>query len=193
MKVGYSVEGSTDRAFLRGLRDRWCPGVELIEGRFRGRSGQSQRREIPNTCTELSSKGAELIVFMRDANNENWREVLKDDSDRCGGNHCDFVIFAVCDRNIECWLCADPDLIASQTSRTATEFRVTDPKRVFESAMHITTFNKKEDEIASFVRAAPLHRWLSNNRSFEEFYDALRQKSKGFVCRIENLRDRGNA
>lgn len=193
MKVGYSVEGSTDRAFLKGLRDRWCPAIELIEGRFRGRSGQSQRREIPKTCIELSSKGAEVIIFMRDANNENWREVLNADRDRCAANHCHFVIFVVCDRNIECWLCADRDWIASYTSRTAAEFAVHDPKRVFESAMQITTFDKREDEIASLVQGAPLHRWLSNNTSFEVFYDELWRKSKGFACRIENLRDSGNA
>ena len=192
MKVGYSVEGSTDRAFLTGLRDRWCPAVELIEGRFRGRSGQSQRREIPNTCTELSSKGAELIIFMRDANNEEWREVLTADNRRCADEHRHLVVFAVCDRNIECWLCADRDWIANRTNRTATEFTVVDPKGVFESAMQITTFEKREDEIASLVSEAPLRRWLSN-RSFEVFYDALWQKSKDFACRIENLRDSANA
>lgn len=192
MKVGYSVEGSTDRAFLKGLRDRWCPRAELIEGQFRGRSGQSQRREIPNTCTELSSKGAELIIFMRDANNENWRDVLTADSRRCAYNHRHLVVFAVCNRNIECWLCADRDWIAGQTGRTAADFTVDDPKGAFESAMQITSSEKREDEIAFLVRQAPLHRWLSN-RSFESFYNDLWQKSKDFPCQIENLRDRGNA
>ncbi|MFH0823057.1 MAG: hypothetical protein V2B18_09935 [Pseudomonadota bacterium] len=191
MKAGYSVEGSTDRAFLRGLRDRWCPAVELVEGRFRGRSGQSQRREIPKTCIELSSKGAELIILMRDANDEYWRDVLKADSGRCADEHRHFVVFAVCDRNIECWLCADRNWIAYRTGRAATEFAVANPKVVFESAMQITTFEKREDEIASMVRAAPLHRWLSN-KSFEAFYESLRQMSKDFTCRIENLRDHGN-
>lgn len=36
MSIGYSVEGATDRAFLKGLRRRWCPGAALIEGSFRG-------------------------------------------------------------------------------------------------------------------------------------------------------------
>jgi hypothetical protein len=70
---------------------------------------------------------------------------------------------------------------------------VDDPKNVFESAMRITTFDKKEDEIASLVSKAPLHRWLSSSKSFEAFYDAVRQKSKSFACGIENLRDSGNA
>ncbi|MFH1117089.1 MAG: hypothetical protein V1792_24490, partial [Pseudomonadota bacterium] len=82
--------------------------------------------------------------------------------------------------------------IANRTNLPPTEFMVDDPKRVFESAMQITTFEKREDDIASLVREAPLHRWLSN-RSFEAFYDALWRKSKSFACRIENLRDSGNA
>ena len=83
MKIGYSVEGSTDRALLEGLRRRWCPHAHSVEGRVRGRSGISQRREIPNTCRELVSKGADLIILLRDANEENWREVLNADIARC--------------------------------------------------------------------------------------------------------------
>ncbi len=189
MKVGYSVEGSTDRAFLKGLRDRWCPEAVLIEGRFRARSGLSQRREIPKTCTELSSKGADLIIFMRDANNENWREVLKADIDRCADHHRHIVVFAVCDRNIECWLCADREWIAKRRKRTSAEFAVQDPKGAFESALQISALDRKGGEIASLICEAPLHHWLSN-KSFEAFYDALWQKSRCLVCRIENLRER---
>lgn len=189
MKVGYSVEGSTDRAFLKGLRNRWCPGVELIEGQFRGRSGQSQRREIRKTCTELISKGADLIIFMRDANDENWREVMKEDRNRCESSRCHIAVFAVCDRNIECWLCADRDWIAKRCGRTSAEFAVSDPKGVFESALEISTFDRKEDDIASIVCEAPLNNWL-RNRSFEVLYDALWQKSKWFACKIENLKER---
>jgi len=45
MKIGYSVEGSTDRAVIRGLRRRWCPEAELIEGKVRGSTRLSLRRE----------------------------------------------------------------------------------------------------------------------------------------------------
>jgi len=103
MKIGYSVEGSTDRALLLGLKRRWCRDAELIPGQFRGTSGQSQRREIPNTCIELSAKGADVIVFLRDANAEDWREVLKSDEARCRTEHRHIVVFGVCARNIECY------------------------------------------------------------------------------------------
>jgi hypothetical protein len=188
MKIGYCVEGSTDRATLVGLNQRWCPHAELIEGSFRGTSGLSQRREIPKTCIELVAKSAEVIIFLRDANNENWREVLKAYEEDCRPEHKHLTIFGVCDRNIECWLCADADWIAKETGRQPDEFRATDPKEVFEKAMQITGFDRKEQEIAMLVRRAPLKNWLSN-RSFKEFYGRIWDKSKEQGCTIENVQE----
>lgn len=189
MKIGYSVEGSTDRALLQGLKRRWCHAAELIPGQFRGTSGQSQRREIPNTCIELCAKGADVIVFLRDANKEDWREVLKSDQARCRTEHLHLVVFGVCARNIECWLCSDVHWIATQTSRTADHFQTEDPKGVFESALGITRAERKEEEIANLVEQAPLQNWLANE-SFENFYETLWQKSKQIAdCKLENLRE----
>jgi hypothetical protein len=188
MKIGYCVEGSTDRAVLHGLRQRWCPHVVLIEGRFRGTSGERQRREIPRVCAELMDRGAKVIIFLRDANNESWREVLKADEERCRADHKHLTIFGVCDRNVECWLCADADWIAKGTGRQPNEFRVADPKDLFEEAIGITRLDKKEEEIAAMVEQARLKNWLSNP-SFEEFYERIWRKSKERGCRIENLRE----
>jgi len=189
MKIGYCVEGSADRAMLHGLKQRWCPHAELVEGSFRGTSGLSQRREIPKVCIELIAKGVELIFFLRDANNENWREVLQAYEGDCRTEHKHLTIFGVCDRNIECWLCADADWIAKETGRRPDEFRVTDPKEIFEKAMQITGFDRKEQEIATLVQRAPLRNWLTN-RSFEEFYGRIWGKSKEQGCTIENLHGR---
>src|SRR5271157_676732 len=104
MKIGYSIEGSTDRAMLRGLQRRWCPQAELVEGRFRGTSRESQRREIPRTCLELALKGADVIVFLRDTNEEDWRRVLKAEEARCRPEHQHLAVFGVCARNAESWL-----------------------------------------------------------------------------------------
>lgn len=148
----------------------------------------SQRREIPNVCRELRLKGADLIVFMRDANAENWRDVVDVDNGRCLPEHQHLSVFGVCDRNVECWLCADAQWVAREVGRTAEEFKVDDPKGVFESAMQVITTDRKEPEIAALVGRAPLHRWL-RNRSFEHFYDELWLKSKEHGCQIENLRE----
>lgn len=186
MRIGYCVEGSTDRATLQGLNQRWCPHAQLVEGSFRGTSGLSQRREIPKVCIELTAKRAELIIFLRDSNNENWREVLNAHEEDCRLEHRHLTIFGVCDRNIECWLCADAGWIAGETQRQAAEFRVDNPKAAFEQAFGITGLDRKEQEIAAMVLRAPLRNWL-RNRSFREFYERLRDKSQEMGCQMENL------
>ena len=86
-------------------------------------------------------------------------------------------------------MCADRDWIAKRTAKETAEFQVADPKAAFESALAITARDRKENEIAELVQDAPLRNWLAN-RSFEDFYDNLWQKSKEHNCRIENLRER---
>lgn len=186
MKLGYSVEGSTDRALLEGLRQRWCPYAELVEGHFRGTTGQSRRREIPRICVELQIKGVDSIVFLTDSNGPAWREVLRSENRRCRAEHQHLAVFGVCLRNVECWLAADPDYIANYFGRQRQEFSIDDPKGVVEAAFGITRTEKKEAEIAAFVVDAPLHRWL-RNPSFEEFYKSLRGMSRQLGCEIENL------
>ena len=189
MKIGYSVEGSTDRAFLKGLRERWCPQAQMIEGHFRGSTDQSRRRELPRICVELQLHGVDCIVLLTDANAAPWREVLRGEEDRCRPEHRHLAIFGVCLRNVECWLAADADHIANHFGKPRHEFTTEDPKDAVESAFGITAREKKEDEIARFVCEAPLRHWLCN-QSFEHFYEALREKSRELGCQIENLRER---
>ncbi len=185
MKVGFCVEGSTDKWMLHGLRNRWCPRAELVEGRYRG---AFRRREIPKACSELRSKGVDLIILLRDANNENWRDVAQGDRNACKREDVDLVVVGVCDRNVECWLVAYPQYAAQQTGLVESSFAVADPKNVFNHAMGITRLDDKRDELTAYVRKAPLHRWLSNN-SFESFYVQLWAKSKELDCALENLRE----
>ena len=186
MRIGYCVEGSTDRGLLEGLRQRWCPSAEFVEGKFRG---MFRRREIPKACLELQQKGVDLIIMLRDANNEDWRDVQKGDGECCSPDFAHLAIFGVCDRNVECWLTADPEYASAATGSPAETFRVPDPKGAFESAFQISSLDRKEPRIAEYARNAPLQNWL-RNRSFEDFYDQLWRKSKEMNCSLENLRAR---
>ncbi len=190
MRIGYSVEGSTDRALIKGLRERWCPKADLVEGKFRGSTGLSRHREIPQICLELSSKGADLVIFLTDSNDDDpkaWRYVLREEEARIPPNYEHFVLVGVCQRNVECWFCSDAEWLSRMTGRCASDFQAIDPKGVFESAMLISCRDRKEKEIAGLASIAPLHRWLQN-RSFEHFFDKLWQKSKELGCSIENIR-----
>ena len=108
MRIGYSVEGSTDRALLKGLKERWCPRAELVEGSFRGRTGTSLRRQYQKICDAFSIKRVDIMVFLTDADKRGWHEVQKDDRAKFPPECLDRAIHGVADRNIECWLCAEP-------------------------------------------------------------------------------------
>ncbi|MCX7046090.1 MAG: hypothetical protein NTX50_11470 [Candidatus Sumerlaeota bacterium] len=193
MKIGYSVEGGADRAFLAGLRDRWCPHAEIIQGSFRGRTGVSMGREIPHTCMALMKQGVDVIIFLKDSDKKDWRDILNDHRKRCKPEHSHLVIFGVCERNVECWLCADCDYIARQFGKTPGEFlwedtKDGDPKNVVQSCFKSKGRERLEVEIAEFVTKAPLRKWLHRSKSFEHFYDSIWAKSKEMGCGIENLR-----
>jgi len=183
MKVGYCVEGSTDAAVIEGLRLRWCPHAELIVGKFRG---AFRRREIPHACLELRTKGAAVIILLRDANKENWRDVVRADCAACATAFD--VVVGVADRNIECWLVANSHYASAKTGVNEADFRVPDPKNAFERAMKITALERRTHEIIEYVQQAPLRSWLVNG-SFEDFYDRVWQKGKELACLMENLRE----
>ena len=195
MRIGYAVQGSTDRAFLYGLKDRWCEDAEMVEGAFRGSTGLSLRRELTKICNELFwHKACDVIVFLSDADEVNWREIQRREVNKLPDSIRPFAVYGMADRNIECWLCADARYIAERTERAAEDFAVADPKGAFESAMHISRDDRRETEIAELVREAGanvLRRWLEKNRSFEDFYDQLRAVSRQRGCVIENLRASG--
>jgi len=190
MSIGYSVEGSTDRAFLEGLRRRWRPDAALIEGSFRGASGISLRRDIPRICQELGYKGARVIVFLTDANEQNWRQVKKRESNLVPDEFQHMTLYGVADRNIECWLAADRDYLARRLGILPKELDVLDPKGVIEGALDVTSYNRREEEIASIVHDAPFRDWLKHAPSFEAFYEDARVLSKQEGYSIPNERER---
>ncbi len=189
MMIGFSVQGSTDRALVRGLKDRWCPSAGLIEGSFRGTTRQSLRREYQKICDELAAKGATAMIFITDGDGADWRTVLRNERQRFPQGRLIQSVHGVADRNIECWICADPAWLAQQVGENALIFRTVDPKQAFERALGINRDDKKEDEIADLVRRAPVRSWLSN-ASFEDFYERIRDLSQLLGCEIQNERER---
>ena len=194
MKIGYAVQGSTDRAFLHGLKERWCEDAEMIEGAFRGSTGLSLRRELAKICDDLFwQKSCDVIVFLSDADVADWRAVQRSEVEKLPDELRPWAVYGMADRNIECWLCADPQYIAQETGRAAEDFAVDDPKGAFASALQVSRDDKRESEITQLVCNAPaevLQRWLRNSRSFEDFYDQLLTVSRQRECDLENLRER---
>ena len=142
MSIGYSVEGATDRAFLEGLRRRWCPDAVLIEGSFRGTSDVSLRRDILHICQELDHKEANVIIFLTDANKQNWRQVKRGESEFVPPEFRHVTLYDVADRNVECWLAADRDYLAGRLSVSPKALDVPDPKGVIEHALGVTSYDR---------------------------------------------------
>jgi len=188
MTIGFSVQGSTDRALIRGLHVRWCEGAKLIEGPFRGSTRESLRREYRKICEALVEQGVDAMVFLTDADTRGWREVQRDERLKFPDEHLGRAIHGVADRNVECWICAEPDWLATELHADAARFRCEDPKGAFENALGIDRDDRKENEIADLVRRAPLRSWLEN-RSFEDFYEQVRCHALQRGCCVENLRE----
>lgn len=188
MIIGYSCEDSTHRAFIKGLKKRWCPHAELIEGSFRGVSGLSLKRDCEKTCSELFLKGADVIIFLTDCDKSDWRERWKDEINKLPQGRLEQIILGLPERNIECWLTCDKIWIAEKLSADQSEFICDDPKSPFKRAMGITRNNRKEEEIAALICEAPLGRWLQS-KSFENFYEQARDISQRRKCDIENIRN----
>lgn len=195
MRIGYAVQGSTDRAFLCGLKERWCEDAEMVEGAFRGSTGLSLRRELAKICDDLFwQKRCDVIVFLSDADVADWREIQRREVGKLPDSIRPFAVYGMADRNIECWLCADPRYIAEKTEWAAEDFAVDDPSGTFRSVMDISRDDKQESKIAALVRDAPaavLKHWAQHSRSFEDFYDQLWTVSRQRECVIENLRESG--
>lgn len=187
MIIGYSCEDSTHRAFIKGLRKRWCPNAELLEGSFRGATQLSLKRERKKICIELFLKSADVIVFLADSDVSDWHERWKNERNKLPQERLEQIILGLPERNIECWITCDRVWIARKLNVDPEVFNCNDPKLPFQKAMGIAR-DKKEEEIAELICEAPLEKWLSS-KSFENYYDQARDISQRLRCDIENIRN----
>jgi hypothetical protein len=192
MIVGYVVEDTAQLAFLEGLAQRtgWCPFARLEEGGFRGKGQRVYRRQVKRVCLELSDKkGADVIVFLRDANKEAWREAKDKERQMIPSEYQHKIIYGVAERNIECWLAADREYLAQQLDIDPAELDVDDPSSIIKSRLGADKFS----QIVALVQVAPLGNWIQNSESFESFYDDVRdlsQRLQHLGCDIPNERER---
>lgn len=191
MKIGYFCEDSTHEAFVRGLKKRWCPSAELVQGRFRGSTGTSLRREYRKTCEELfTDKSVDVVVILTDSDVGDWSRRFHEERAKLPSERHEQIILGLPDRNIECWLTCDRIWMAEELSVGESLFDCDDPKGPFDKAMRISRNDRKINEISALVGEAPLGNWLKNSKSFEKFYDQARDISQRRSCNIENIRDK---
>ena len=183
MRIGFIVQGSTDRAFLTGLRDRWCPGADLEEALFRGDINPRQYRKA---CFAAFERGVDVMVVLTDSDKRKWAAVHKEEAKHIDELRGWMVVHGVADRNVECWICADIGHAAKVLHVTEEELRVDNPKRAFERARGITRDDKKETEIARMVTEMPSMKTLLAMPSFKHFYESVRDLAQRRGCTVPN-------
>ncbi len=192
MKIGYYVQGDTDEAVIRGLAKRWCPDAELAEGRFRGSSRESFRRQIANSLMDLKShKRCDLIVVLTDADANPWRDVKRRESDRILEDCRYLTLFGVADRNIECWLAIDRSALACELECQEEDIPEPDPSNFVKRRFGLTGRDTKQDakvRICDYVAQASLKTWIEGSDSFENFYEDARDLAAQNECSIPNER-----
>ncbi len=182
------VEGATDRALLEGLRRRWCPGAIVEKIEFRG--SRCRHRDYDKMCADARLRGVDALVILTDANGRKWRDVKDQELKALPGVQPFDILVGVCDRNVECWLCADPRHAASVVGCDPGAVDGEDPKSRFERALGVTRSEKQEDVIADLVQGAPLREWIRRSPSFRSFYEDARDIAQRRGCTMRNEEDR---
>ena len=190
MKIGYYVQGDTDEAVVRGLAQRWCPDAELAEGRFRGSSGESLRREIRNSLVDLRDhKECDILVVLTDADANRWQEVKRRESERIPEDYRDVTLFGVADRNIECWLAIVRDALAAELGCPVDDIPIDDPSHFVKRRFGLSNRDTRKDartRICNYVAHASLRSWIERSASFGDLYDQARGLSRRTGCPFPN-------
>ncbi len=194
MKIGYYVQGDTDEAVIRGLAKRWCPGAKLAEGRFRGASKQSFRREIANSLMDLrSDKKCDVIVVLTDADVNRWQRVKQDEKKKIPTDCQYLTLFGVADRNIECWLAIDRGALARELECREEDIPEPDPSNFVKRRFGLTDRDTRQNakaRICNYVARASLREWIEGSDSFEDFYKEVRRWANQNGCTFPNELER---
>jgi phenylpyruvate tautomerase PptA (4-oxalocrotonate tautomerase family) len=186
MIIGYAVQGTNDRLFLLGLKERWCPEAEMVRGSYRGQTGMRLRAEIEIICEQLRAQDAEVLIFLTDADDKDWRKVKREESEKIPSEYRDITVYGVADPNIEHWYAADRAYLAGRLKITDEDLNVPDLTKVVKQCLK----SREGSDIVAIVKEAPLWNWIQNSKSFESFYDEVRDLSQRLGCDIPNEKEK---
>lgn len=195
MKIGYYVQGAADEAFVHGLAQRWCPSAQLAEGKSRGSSRESFRREIEKALWDLrDDKHCDVLVVLTDSDVAPWREVKRREWRRVPSDCQHLCVFGVAERNIECWLATDRHALSHELRCRPEEIPRDDPsrfvKRRFGLGERDAARGEAKELVSSFVARVPMKSWIENSESFRDFYEDARALGARIRCEMPNELER---
>ena len=193
MKIGYYVQGDADEAVVWGLAQRWCPDAELAQGKFRGTSGESFRREISKSLQALKYEGCDILVVLTDADANKWQDVKRRESAKIPTDYEHLTLFGVADRNIECWLAIDRGALARELECLVEDIPSDNPSHFVKRRFGLTNRDEKQDakaRVRDYVARASLKAWIAGSDSFQNFYAGARRLAVQNKCSIRNEQNR---
>ncbi len=193
IRIGFFVQGAVDRAFVKGLVDRFCPDAVVEFGRYRNSTSLGLKRELRVACEALLvQKSCSYLVILTDSDSGDWRRVHARESRHIPPNYADRCIFGVADRNIECWLSINQDTLARFLGCQSSELSSPDPSGIVQKLFGFTnrdlTDDQNDEMVSGFLRDAPIQHWRRNSKSFEHFWDQVYELSKRAGCQIDHFR-----
>ena len=195
MRIGYYVQGDADEAVVKGLANRWCRSAELAEGRFRGSSGTSFRREMRKALLDLKDgKACDVLVVLTDADADRWQDVKRRESKKIPDACRHLTLFGVADRNVECWLAADRGALGAELGCRAEDVPVEDPSGFVKRRFGLTDRDRRQAAkklVRQYVEQAPLRSWIEASDSFADFHDEARGLALRTGCEFPNERNDG--
>ncbi len=190
-------QGENDIGFLEGLRDRLgceAESVTYLLGlpRLRQRGHFTLKRDAARISEGHPS--ADLIVRLTDGDADRPQDAYREELRRWPASVQSKLVCGVCDRDIEHWMCLDPDYAARRLCYSLGQLPKERKERTGFLKGRIDEMRgsqSRKDYVARFVREAPKEtvlRWLANP-AFRHFYDQCRDKAQQHDCVVANLRD----
>ncbi len=181
MIIGYSGEGSNDAFVIEALQEMWCPEARVEVAQWRGATGSRRKHEIRKACIELFEKNASLIIFFTDSNNRDYKIVKRNESEWIPDNYRAMTIYAVADRNIECWIVADKEKAKKEMGSNKKQLEG-DPVKFVNKHFGSYRDSDKKRKIKEFVKSSNTKEWLKNSKSFGAFYKDCKNMAITHKC-----------
>jgi hypothetical protein len=196
VEVVLVAQGENDIGFLEGLRERLRCGANAIHylsghPELRQRSHHTRTCDAKDICERF--RNADLIVRLTDGDANRPQDACREELERWPSHARPKLVCGVCDRDVEHWICLDPDYAARRLHFAPDQL----PKERKDRSGFIKHrideargSQARKDFVAGFVRdaqVATMRRWLANP-AFGTFYSECVRAAKLQDCEVNDER-----
>lgn len=199
--IGIIAEDKVQKAVARGFIERWCKGANIYDSyqisgskiyprqSYRSNSSASSISSIVEIC--FLNHSCDYVVILKDADETGHNVALQ--QLRPGvSNRIDYVLLAIPDRNIECWLALDRHGVAELCRCSEESIPSTNPAAFIKGRLKSREDAESgwniQNEISNYTKLVSLRSWLAD-ASFKRFYSDVRAAASRRGCLIPDEYD----